>query len=282
MHLHAFASNGMGPVDSVSWMYLPLKTPPKDEELMSESINMLRRYNIVKAIASGGLERVRKWKQAAPEVVIPALFTTLTTLDVDTLRSYFQSGRIRVLGEVVAQYAGLPPNDPQFEKFFSVAESLQIPLGWHMGLGPPGVQQPGRKYRISLSSALLLEEVLTRHPRLRIYVMHAGWPLLDDMVAVLYLYQQVYVDVSVINWFVPRNEFHAYLKRLMDAGFGKRIMFGSDQMVWPEAIRLAIEGIESASFLTAAQKRDIFYNNAAKFLRLSQEEIRRDHGQATR
>src|SRR3989338_8604564 len=47
MHLHAFASNGMGPVDSVSWMYLPLKTPPRDDELMTESINMLRRYNIV-------------------------------------------------------------------------------------------------------------------------------------------------------------------------------------------------------------------------------------------
>jgi len=31
---------------------------------------------------------------------------------------------------------------------------------------------------------------------------------------------------------------------------------------------LAIEGIESASFLTQEQKRDIFYNNAIRFLRL--------------
>ncbi len=59
----------------------------------------------------------------------------------------------------------------------------------------------------------------------------------------------------------------------MRAGLGKLLMFGSDQMVWPEAIGLAIEGIESADFLTAEQKRDIFYNNAARFLRLSAEEM---------
>jgi len=32
---------------------------------------------------------------------------------------------------------------------------------------------------------------------------------------------------------------------------------------------LELAGVESADFLTARQKRDIFYNNAARFLRLS-------------
>jgi len=39
-------------------------------------------------------------------------------------------------------------------------------------------------------------------------------------------------------------------------------------MVWPEAIGMAVDGIESAAFLTAEEKRDIFYNNAVRFLRL--------------
>jgi len=39
-------------------------------------------------------------------------------------------------------------------------------------------------------------------------------------------------------------------------------------MIWPETIRLAIETTESTDFLTDEQKRDIFYNNAARFLRL--------------
>jgi predicted TIM-barrel fold metal-dependent hydrolase len=41
-------------------------------------------------------------------------------------------------------------------------------------------------------------------------------------------------------------------------------MFGSDQMVWPGVIEPAIAIIEDAPFLDPEQKRDIFYNNAAK------------------
>ena len=66
--------------------------------------------------------------------------------------------------------------------------------------------------------------------------------------------------------------------RAVEAGLSKRIMFGSDQMQWPETIALAIDAIDTADFLTAEQKADIFYNNAARFLRLSEEEIARHHG----
>jgi predicted TIM-barrel fold metal-dependent hydrolase len=54
-------------------------------------------------------------------------------------------------------------------------------------------------------------------------------------------------------------------------------MFGSDQMVWPGTIERAITVIEDAPFLSEEQKRDIFYNNAARFLRLSKEDIARHH-----
>lgn len=54
-------------------------------------------------------------------------------------------------------------------------------------------------------------------------------------------------------------------------------MFGSDQIIWPGLIDAAVRSIEEAPFLTPEQKRDIFYN-AARFLRLSREEIARHHG----
>jgi len=37
----------------------------------------------------------------------------------------------------------------------------------------------------------------------------------------------------------------------------------------------AIEGVETATFLTSEQKEDIFYNNAAGFLRLDRTVKRR-------
>lgn len=41
-------------------------------------------------------------------------------------------------------------------------------------------------------------------------------------------------------------------------------------MLWPEALEAAIPNVEAADFLTEEEKRDIFYNNAARFLRLEQ------------
>ena len=52
-------------------------------------------------------------------------------------------------------------------------------------------------------------------------------------------------------------------------------MFGTDGQ--PAQVGQAVERIESASFLTDKQKRDIFYNNAARFLRLPDEEIAAHH-----
>jgi len=46
-------------------------------------------------------------------------------------------------------------------------------------------------------------------------------------------------------------------------------------MIWPRAIEVAIDTLEQAPFLTAEQKRDIFFNNAARFLRLGPQEIAR-------
>ena len=106
--------------------------------------------------------------------------------------------------------------------------------------------------------------------------MHAGYPFIQETKALLTVYPQVYVDIAVINWAIPRKEFHNYLRSLVEAGFADRIMFGSDQMIWPEAIGLAIEGIETAEFLTEKQKRAIFYDNAAQFLRLTKQQIAAD------
>jgi hypothetical protein len=44
-----------------------------------------------------------------------------------------------------------------------------------------------------------------------IYIMHAGWPMLDELLAVLWTHPYVYVEVVVISWALPRAEFHRYL-----------------------------------------------------------------------
>lgn len=248
----------------------PIVSPMTDEEVMNRTIAQMDKYNVI-GLVSGPKAMVDRYRKAAPGRMIPSLIPDWPPVnDVEgEFAALKAAGDIAAVGELGWQYDGIAPNDPRAEAIWAMAEKLDLPVSIHMGPGPPGVAYlPGSGYRASLSSPLLLEDVLLRHPKLRVNVMHAGFPLIDDTIALLYSHPQVYVDLGVIDWTQPPASFHAYLKALVDAGFAKRIMFGSDQMVWPEAIGKAIETIENADYLTAEQKRDIFYNNAARFLRL--------------
>lgn len=257
----------------------PIWSPKTDLELMQRTLAVMERNNVYGVVA-GRFRLVSEWRKAAPARVMPSLVPEFPFKPgmVKELQEAKASGMLAVIGELGFQYDGVSVADAALEPLWAAAETNDIPVAVHFGPGPPGVAyMPGSGYRARLSSPLLLEDVLVKHPRLRINVMHAGFPMLDDTLALLYAHPQVYLDTGVIVYTQPRAAFYRYLKGLIDAGFAKRIMFGSDQMVWPEAMERSIKVIEQAPFLNAAQKRDIFYNNAARFLRLDDATIARHH-----
>lgn len=270
VHVHVYADDPRWQIRVPNPVTGQEMTATTEEAHMQATLAEMAKHNVVKAVASNDYSTVLRWKTHAPDKIIASYgFSYPEPPDLAFLRDEHRSGRLMSIGELGLQYEGLAPSDPLMTPWFALAEELDIPVGIHIGLTRPGGSYDEYpKYRASLSNPLLLEEALIRHPKARVYVMHAGWPMLDQMIALMWAHPQVYVDTSIINWAVPRKEFHSYLERLVEAGFGKRIMFGSDQMVWPEAIGLAIEGIESADFLSPGEKRDIFYNNAARFFRL--------------
>jgi len=271
MHLHAYSlDDGSAPPEN------PVTGRPSASrttaELREATLVAMARYNIVKAVTSGPAETAAEWRAAAPGRVLAGVYVDENNPlpDLATLRADILAGRVHVLGELVLQHIGLAPDDPRLEPYHALAEELDIPVAIHTGIGPPGTPYlPGlQDFRVTLGNPALVEDVLVRHPSLRVYLMHGGAPYLQETKAILSVYPQVYLDLATINWILPRQEFHDYLRELMVAGFGKRLLFGSDQMYWPEAIGMAIEGIESASFLTEGDKRDIFYNNAVRFLKI--------------
>ncbi|MBO9634291.1 MAG: amidohydrolase family protein [Chitinophagaceae bacterium] len=262
-----------------AWADHSLCSPGSSDSLRILTIIAMRKNNVY-GVTSGDIETVRNWKKEAPDRVIPSVYWDFNSalnrgLTVDSLEKIFQSGEFKVFGEISIQYEGYAASDSAFDPYLSMAERLDIPVGIHIGCGPPGAPYLNtRNYRAKLHSPFVLEEALIRHPRLRVYAMHAGWPMLDDMIAMLYTHPQLYVDLAGICFMIPKNELYFYLHRLVNAGFGKRIMFGSDNMIWPGAIEAGIQRITEADFLTNDQKRDILFNNAARFLRLTEEQIK--------
>jgi uncharacterized protein len=278
VHMHAYPADGDFPATLVNPATGRATTLKNGAAHLSACLAEMKRLHIVKGVVSGGdgdrLAAAAHWHDADPDRFIAAAGirgsadTPLPELAV--LRTAFQAGRLRVLGEITAQYAGLTLGDRSYDPYLALAEEFDVPASVHMGVGPPGISYDPccRGFRASLGNPAVLEEALNRHPKLRVNVMHGGWPYLQETIALLFVYPQVNVDLGAIDWALPRAEFHAYLGALMRAGFGRRIMFGSDQMYWPEAIGMAVDAIDAAPFLTAADRRDIFYGNAARFLRL--------------
>ena len=272
VHLHAFSSDPRWNARTPNPVTGRPLTATNETAHMAETLAQLKKHNIVKAVLSGDYDAVLRWSAASPNRFLPGYsFDDISKVDLDFIRREHAAGRLKVIGEVATQYEGLAPNDRRLEPVFALAEELDIPVAYHIHPGPQGAIYKGTPLmRQILNSPLLLEDVLVKHPKLRLYVMHAGYPRVEEMINMLYAYPQLYVDIGVIDWTRTRAEFHEYLRRMVDAGFGKRIMFGSDQMVWTDAIGMAVAGVRSAKFLTPKQKRDIFYNNAVRFFRLEE------------
>lgn len=305
MHMHANKANFAGPppipycihVDEwpvsatgKDWLETSMKdssckqrimSQKTDEGVMKKTFEIMKHRNVY-GVASGVF--TEKWKAAAPDRIISSFIYRANDTDPspDSVRKLFQTGNFQVFGEIMAQYKGVEPNDPSLEPYWALMEELNVPVGIHIGPTPMGAPYwPGagwEKVRARLHSPLLMEEVLIKYPRLRVYIMHAAWPMIDELLALMWVHPQVYVDISSLITDLTKPAFSSYLKRIIESGFGNRVMYGSDQMVWPELLDIGIDIIEKADYLTQKQKRDILYNNAARFLQLSKEEIARHHG----
>ncbi len=169
---------------------------------MDETIAAMNDLNIF-GVVSGTPEDVQKFLNAAPERLYPGILFELEfegrDFSLAQLRELHMNDRLSVFGEITNQYAGIAPTDERMDPYWALAEELDIPVAIHIGTGPPGTPYLGYgNYRARLHSVLTLEEVLVKHPNLRVQIMHAGYPMLDDLLALLYAHPQVYVDVGLL------------------------------------------------------------------------------------
>jgi predicted TIM-barrel fold metal-dependent hydrolase len=232
--------------------------------------------NKVVAVASGTVDNVRVFKSRMPNNIISGIQFRVgrDTISAEQLRALILENDIKIIGEISNQYGNIAPNDPRMFPYYKLAEELDIPVAIHLGSGLPGIMyywEP--EYRAKLSNPLALEEVLRKFPKLRVSIMHYADPFIDELITMLYHYPQLYIDLGGIQWNYPREYFYEYhLKKIISAGFQKRIMFGSDMIIWPDFITHSIDIINEAPFLSYEQKADIFYNNASRFLRLEENQ----------
>ena len=228
--------------------------------------------HISKGVISGDDEVVAKWLERYPNRFLAAYnhWCDGKPETVAKFESEWKAGKWKAIGELGLPYGGHPLNDPACFPLFELAQRYDIPVFFHTGFGGPNPQAGfAPKFRIALSDPLLLEDVAIRFPKLRIVITHMGWPFYDHALYMLWTYENVYLDTATVNWMVGKELFNRMLREAVESVGSDRILFGSDQMVWPQMITPAIESIRDAPFLSDQDKPNILRENARRLLKIA-------------
>lgn len=270
-HLHAFTeatyrSSGDHPLGGSS--------PETAAEHLRMTIEEMDRNDVRHAVVSGSLESVEQWV-AADARFIPGYQVTGTSeralIEPEVFEQLVREGKFRVLGEFAPIFAGKTLADPLYAPYLEISERLGVPVAYHSGGTPPMAPMTCcPEARIALGDPLLIEDVLVRYPRLKIYLMHAGEAFHRNALSIMMVYRHVYVDLGVMLWANPYLQDNAeeFLRNAKRAGVLNRVMYGSDQMAWPGSISASIEYLNSLSFLDDNDRRMILHDNAARFFGL--------------
>ncbi len=275
MHIHSYSSKDFGVREPASDSY-GKKGSTNAEVHRIETFAALKKWNIVKAMVSGNPESVEEWaaKDSNHRVIRGILIFSPDEYGMDSVKfeQLIKDKKIEVFGEIGAYYSGTTLSDSIWQPYLRICEKYDIPVAVHTGGGDPGgTHSWSPKARLKLGDPYLIEDVLVKYPKLRIYLMHNGgeeWH--EHALRLMAYYPNLYTDIAVMLWVEPNTQrtVTEFLKNVKQAGYLSRVMFGSDQMVWPYAIEKSIKFLNSLTFLTKQDKEDIFYNNAAKFLNL--------------
>lgn len=276
MHIHSYTDSDFGEREPAS-DYYGNKGSRDAETHRKATFAAFKKFNIVKAMVSGSPESVAAWagKDSNHIVIKGILIYAPNDHGMDTVKfeQMVKDKEIEVFGEVGPYYSGTTLSDSVWQPYLRICEKYDIPVAVHTGGGDPGgTYSWSPKARLQLGDPYLIEDVLVKYPKLRIYIMHAGEDWYEHALRLMAYYPQLYVDIAVLLWVEPLDQRYAtaFLKAAKHAGYLNRVMFGSDQMIWPHAIEKSIRFLNSLPFLSKQDKENIFYNNAAKFLRLKE------------
>lgn len=181
--------------------------------------------------------------------------------DVNWIEQQIKDKKIDFIGEVLTQYHGISSSDSLMYPYYALAEKYNLPVGIHTGSAGPDHGCPN--FKEEMGNPLLLKKTLIKFPKLKVWLMHGGAPFVEECIEMMKTYPGLYADISVLNNpnIIPAKDFASIMKAFIDAGLENRLMFGSDNT----DIKTCVNSVEQLSFLTAIQKRKIFYLNASSF-----------------
>lgn len=138
---------------------------------------------------------------------------------------------------------GLPPDDRRWYPLYSKCCELDVPI--QIQVGNCHRYSPRRRFE-SVGRPITLDLVAGDFPELRIVGIHIGWPWTDEMIAMAYKHEHVYIGSDA---YAPKH-WDASFVRFIDSWGSTKVLFGTDYpVIDPRRARAEIAdlGIRPAS-----------------------------------
>jgi len=113
-------------------------------------------------------------------------------------------------------------NDRKIYPYYKKADELGIPILFHTG--------PGGPQKLAYSHPLLLDEVATDFPNLKVIIAHLQDPWLRECLSIVQWRPNVYMDISggQTMYLVDPERFYRIMKGILRTSVRKRILFATD------------------------------------------------------
>lgn len=166
-------------------------------------------------------------------------------------------------------------NDRRMYPLYAKCIELDIPVNIHCGINFSS------QTAMTHGRPELLDEVMTHFPELRVCASPAGWPWVEELIAVVWRHPNVWVGLVAVSpkyLGVPNSGYGPLL------GYGSsmlqdRIIFGSSFPMMP--VERAVQEVRDLPLSDEVREKWL-WRNASRFLRLDESDRDEDHSHAAR
>ena len=152
----------------------------------------------------------------------------------------------------------LPPDHAKFYPFYYKCCELDVPIMMQIG---HCLDYNRDRVLPSVGRPITLERIAIDFPELNIIGIHLGWPWTEEMIAVAYKHERVFMAADAYG---PKHWPKEYVHFLDSFGRDK-CLFGTDwPVIDPERARTEIDAME----LREETQKKFFRNNAIKLFKL--------------
>jgi len=182
--------------------------------------------------------------------------------DLDELGGWLE--RKEIVGvKLYPGYQKFYPNSPACEPVYKLCLKHGVPVIFHSGDTWCG---DGETAKVKYSHPLVIDDVASEHPDLKIVIAHMGNPWLTDCAEVLYKNENVYADLSGLVVGTPLNSPYGRLTRrrvldLMAYCSPRKLLYGTD---WPLSAMGPYLKFVRGLGLGKADAEFVFHKNAEK------------------